>query len=83
MGLGTDALNSEVQTNSSQDQQSAQQALNPTTVCDIDEAPIVRMMDNSSECTENFNGSSDTEQPQKLSLGQPIFQGQQADVEQK
>ena len=52
MGIGTEELNSEVQTNSSQDQWNGQQTLNPVTVCDPDETPFVRMMDNSSECSD-------------------------------
>ena len=62
MGLGTERLNSEAQTNSSQDQQNAQQNLNPTTARYTDEQPILRMMDNSSEFSENQKSGSDTEQ---------------------
>ena len=49
---------SESQTNSSQDRQIAQQ----NTVCDGDQLPVVRMMDNTSECSD-FNGSEPTELP--------------------
>ena len=45
-------------TNSSQDHQKAQQSA----VCDGDQSPVVRMVDNSSECS-NFNGSEATELP--------------------
>ena len=62
MGLGTEGLNLEALTNSSQDQQNAQQNLNPTTARYTDEQPILRMMDNSSEYSENQKSGSDTEQ---------------------
>ena len=53
MGLEAEGLISEAQTNSSQDQQNAQLTLNPTIACYTDDIPILRMMDNSSEYSEN------------------------------